>query len=42
MNLVILYKNPVSSKSVAVTARKRNKIIAMHEPTSIIHRETRK
>jgi hypothetical protein len=42
MNLVTLYKNPVSSKSVAITPRKRNKIIATHEPTSLIHRENGK
>jgi hypothetical protein len=42
MNLVTLHKNPVSSKSVAVTPRKRNKIIATQEPTSLIHRETGK
>jgi hypothetical protein len=42
INLVALYKNLISSKSVAVTPRKRNKIIAMHEPASLIHRETGK
>jgi len=43
INLVTLYKNPVSSKSVAVIPRKRNKIVATHDPTSLIYnRETRK
>jgi hypothetical protein len=42
MNVVALYKNPGFPKHVAVTPRKRNRIITSHEPTLLICRETRK